>query len=484
MPLKLSIAQKLFASHLGLTIVVLLATLALARWSFDRGFNDYHNALQEERLNLLAEALIGAYRTDGNTWTKLTQARFNQLQRSNRPEPRRPRATHSKKNDSKYSRKRRRRIPSTALHDADGQFIVGDQLNETDNELWSRVDVVVDGNTIGILYSDPKRRFETPPETRFRHQQWVSSAQTAIAMLLLAVAVSFLLTRQMNRPLSRVMHSIKQLSSGNYGGRLIDDTHRAPGCDELRQIMQDLDRLSATLEENSKSRRRWLADTAHELRTPLTVLVGDVAAMRDGIRPFNDSQLESLERSSKRLHMLVEDLHQLAVSDVGGLRYSFEPVDLRAITDKAAQSYRSWLPSPIAIDVAGLDALTLQADPNRLAQLLDNLLANSLSYTDSPGRVLVTLAREDGNAIVTIDDTPPGVDGNAYDMIFDPLYRLESSRNRRSAGAGLGLAICRNIVRAHHGSITATPSPLGGLRIRVQLPLDLPQADSTERAKQ
>ncbi len=475
-----SIAKKLFSSHLGLTAVVLLATLALARWSFDRGFNDYRNALEEERLGVFAETLRDTYEADGNSWAQLSQTRFNDLQRDSR---RSSKDHKPKKKDGSPGKRRRKKTSPTALYDAKDRRVAGRDLDNIDPGDTSRVDIVLNGELIGRLYSTPKRHFLSPPETRFRHQQLVSSLITAAAMLLLAVAISYLLTRLFTRPLARITQSIRKLSSGNYSEKLIDHQSAVRGGDEIHNVMLDLDRLTATLEENRTARRRWLADTAHELRTPLTVLVGDVAALRDGVRPFDASQLDSLERSTARLHRLVEDLHQLAISDVGGLRYQFEATDLRELVEQAVNANRSTPQPRIETEIRGPEKLALHADPHRLAQLLDNLLANAHAYTDAPGRIVITLSRQHDNATVHIDDTAPGVDAGECEKIFDPLYRQELSRERRRAGAGLGLAICRNIVHAHHGSISATPSSLGGLQISVQLPLDLALDADTDRAQ-
>ena len=119
-------------------------------------------------------------------------------------------------------------------------------------------------------------------------------------------------------------------------------------------------------------------------------------------------------------------------------------------------------------DVVGL---TIAADVQRIDQLLQNLLQNSLAYTDAPGRVTVALSQTASAVIITIDDTLPGVEEVDCEQLFDPLFRREASRSRRTGGAGLGLAICRNIVTAHGGSIYASPSALGGLRIQVEIPL-------------
>jgi two-component system sensor histidine kinase BaeS len=113
----------------------------------------------------------------------------------------------------------------------------------------------------------------------------------------------------------------------------------------------------------------------------------------------------------------------------------------------------------------------VHADPDRLVQLVSNLVENALRYTDAPGRIEVACRREDGQAAIEVSDTAPGVPEALLPQLFERFFRAEGSRNRASGGAGLGLAICRNIVEAHGGTITAAPSALGGLSIVVRLPL-------------
>jgi two-component system sensor histidine kinase BaeS len=220
-----------------------------------------------------------------------------------------------------------------------------------------------------------------------------------------------------------------------------------------------------------------LADVSHELRTPLTVLAGEIEALKDGLREFDQTQLDSLDQEVQRLRYLVDDLYELSVSDVGGLRYQFVTVDLADCLQNALDGMRNRaaasgidlsLEKPEPGAVAGA---IISADVQRIDQLLHNLLENSLAYTDALGRVTVTLLRTAATAHITIDDTPPGVSESDCEQLFDPLFRQEASRSRRSGGAGLGLAICRNIVDAHGGSIRASPSELGGVSIHIEIPL-------------
>jgi two-component system sensor histidine kinase BaeS len=221
-------------------------------------------------------------------------------------------------------------------------------------------------------------------------------------------------------------------------------------------------------------RRRMMADVAHELRTPLAVVQGELAAVEDGIRSFGPETLASLQAETRALGKLVDDLYQLALSDLGALNYRRQDLDLRA------QVAEALLPLRERCAAAGLelddsrvrgDALPVHADPDRLAQLIANLVENALRYTDAPGRIEVSCGRSAEWALLEVRDTAPGVPADMLPRLFDRFFRVEGSRSRASGGAGLGLAICRNIVEAHDGTITAQPSPLGGLSITVSLPL-------------
>ena len=210
------------------------------------------------------------------------------------------------------------------------------------------------------------------------------------------------------------------------------------------------------------------------MRTPLALLRGELEAIADGVRTFDDAQLASLQAEVSRLTKLVDDLYHLSLADLGGLRYEFSEVALAALLALLCSEQRH------RFEDRGLHLTTelpsvclLEADPQRLGQLFLNLLENSRAYTDAPGEVHLSLLTEDDAVTVLVDDSAPGVSETARTQLFDPLFRTDTSRNRRAAGAGLGLAICRAVVEAHQGSIEAHKGPRGGLRSAVKLPRKL-----------
>jgi two-component system sensor histidine kinase BaeS len=242
--------------------------------------------------------------------------------------------------------------------------------------------------------------------------------------------------------------------------------------DELGRLAGDFNAMALTLEMNEKARRQWLADISHELRTPLAVLQGEIEALLDGIRTVTPETIRSLHAETLRLNRLVNDLYQLSLSDLGTLSYHKEDLDPAVVLRDSVDSFRSEFDRKsirLEADIPDRTDATVFADPERLSQLFANLLDNSLKYTDAGGMLVVRLRGGSNGVTVEFEDSAPGVPGEALGRLFDRLYRVEGSRARESGGAGLGLAICKNIVEAHAGTITAQASPRGGILIRIVL---------------
>jgi two-component system, OmpR family, sensor histidine kinase BaeS len=170
----------------------------------------------------------------------------------------------------------------------------------------------------------------------------------------------------------------------------------------------------------------------------------------------------------------VDDLYQLSLADSGGLIYQKDDLDLGILLQDAVRFFQPQFNAKainVSVKVPDGSNVFVHADQERLHQLISNLLKNSLAYTDSDGRLEVSLTTIDDNAIIEFQDTKPSVSEKDLDRLFERLYRAEGSRNRASGGSGLGLSISKTIVEAHEGTISAHHSPLGGLLIRITLPV-------------
>jgi two-component system sensor histidine kinase BaeS len=297
------------------------------------------------------------------------------------------------------------------------------------------------------------------------HFIWMAIIGISIA-LLCAIPLAYLLSTRVERLASH----IKKITGGNYQERL---PHR--GNDELSMLADHLNHLSTTLAHAESSRRRWVADISHELRTPIAVLQGDLEAIQDGIRPLDNTALARLQKQTQRLSTLVNDLYQLSLTEIGALQYRKEPYDLGTILTEALASLNETIQHSGLVLNTHLDkhALPILADSHRLQQLFSNLLVNSIKYTEAPGDISVSLKKCNQNAIVTIEDSAPSVSDEDLSKLTDYLYRGESSRNRDTGGAGLGLAICKNIAHAHDATLTLSKSKLGGLAVTLTIPLQV-----------
>jgi two-component system, OmpR family, sensor histidine kinase BaeS len=330
------------------------------------------------------------------------------------------------------------------------------------------VAVDVDGTRVGTLYLRPLPRLLGGLDQAFASAQWHDAQIAGGVALIVALLFAFALARWLLAPVRALASGMHALGGGDFAQRI-----EPASSDELGALARDFNHLAQTLEQHRDVRRRWGADIAHELRTPLAVLRGEISALQDGVRSATPAAFDSLQAECARLSSLIEDLYQLALADAGALEYRFETLDLGAVAREAVELQRRvCADAGLALEfVAPDEVLPMRGDARRLAQLFDNLLSNARRYTDAPGRIRLGIAHGSTKLRLTVDDSAPGVPDAALPRLFDRLYRVEESRSRSAGGAGLGLAICRAIVEAHDGRVTAAPSPLGGLQIAVELPL-------------
>ncbi|WP_284614367.1 ATP-binding protein [Aquabacterium humicola] len=355
-----------------------------------------------------------------------------------------------------------------ALFDLEGRRLAGHALPETGAALVERP-VQLDGRTVAIARMRAPQRAPEASEQKFLRHQYAGITGVALGLTLLAVAVGWWLSRQWVRPLLAVQAATARIARGELDVRLPRTRD-----DEFGDVVHNVNLMAESLQRIEGARRRWIADLSHELRTPLAVLRGEIEAQIDGVRAWTPQAAQSLREEVLRLGTLVDDLHLLAMADLNALPCRFDAADAAALCRDAVQRFAARASAQrMTLTLNAGDApLPVRWDAGRIGQLLGNLLQNSLRYTDAPGRIELALQRSGERVRITLDDSAPGVPAAELPRLFEPLYRAGRARDRESGGSGLGLAICAAIVQAHQGRIEALPSPLGGLRITVELPLD------------
>jgi two-component system sensor histidine kinase BaeS len=486
----ISIRYKLFATLLSAVVIVVVGMFFLVHWSFDRGFLNYVNTVEAKRLDSLAIHLQDAYaeqedwlflRGNPRLWRRFLAAstpegpqQFDPLE-DVIPREARGRRHQGMGGEMRQGRKIPRDIREGMKHlfefrvilmDADKKVVTGSRRFPAD---LKTIPLQLDSATIGYLGHIPQKNLLSQHQLNFARQQKRSFALISLLIAALAALLAFPVAGRLVRRMNALASGTHSLAAGKYDTRL-----EVGPADELGQLTQDFNSLALTLEKNEQVRRQWVADISHELRTPLAVLRGEIEALQDGVRQPTPEAILSLHSEVMRLGRLVDDLFQLSLSDIGALTYRKEAVDVTAILNQAAKSFEAEFTKKnikLIVDIPAEREISLFGDPERLQQLFDNLFTNSLKYTDPGGSLHIDAQSAAGYVEILFQDSSPSVPSADIDKLFDRLYRVESSRNRATGGAGLGLAICRNIVEAHGGAITAEPSPLGGVLIRIKLPL-------------
>lgn len=359
----------------------------------------------------------------------------------------------------------RRIPPDLVLLDDQQQPIFGPPIPPTQLHLFP---VRVDDAPVGWLGLPNSPEFREDRAQHFEQRQRRLLGTVALFALALATVGGIWISRRLVRPIEAVANLAEQLQQGNYQARL--DTERK---DELGSLINAMNSLSHTLASSQDSRQRWLADMAHELRTPMTVLRGEIEAVQDGVRAFNVDTVSRLHQEILHISHLLDDLHDLSLADVGALRYQMTPVDVGTLLQNSCNASQITQSLQLRCEIPEQPCVLL-GDATRLRQLFDNLLSNAHKYTDAGGQVRVVLSASAEAVHIRIEDSAPGVSDEQLPHLFEYLYRTEQSRNRQTGGAGLGLAICERIVNAHQGSIGASHSALGGLRIDIVLGIQRP----------
>ena len=293
------------------------------------------------------------------------------------------------------------------------------------------------------------------------------SVWAAAAAFALAGGAGWWISWRITRSLSHLRTAAGQLD-------LRDLSRRVPveGTDEIADVARSFNVMCDRLEVEEKARRQLLADVAHELRHPLAVMKGRLDLMQDGKVEVDQEALLPLQDEVIRLTRLVGDLRDLSLAEVGGLSLHLASVDVNALLETLLTNME---PVAAAKEVAltagvepGLPAI--QADPDRIRQVLVNLLANALQYTPQGGQVQVTAVPLGGQVVICVRDTGPGIPPEELPRIFDRFYRADKSRSRGTGGSGLGLAIVRSIVELHKGSIRVESKTGEGACFTVTLP--------------
>lgn len=296
-----------------------------------------------------------------------------------------------------------------------------------------------------------------------------SSLRSTLFVLVVALGAGGFLAYRLVQPVQHITAAMRRYGLGERTARI-----SVRGNDELSEMGQVFNDVAGELAAKEERERQMVADIAHELRTPLTILKGDLESMSDGLLDASRENLQRLVGEVDVLSRLVQDLRTLSLCDAGQLTLHKRTVRLDELVQKVVEGFRTRADASGIVLSAKLESITAEADPERIKQVLFNLLDNALRHTPQTGRIEMALRLSQTKAMVEVNDTGPGIAPQHLPHLFERFYRAEAARGREGGGSGLGLAIVKALIEAHGGNVGAENRAQGGARFWIGLPIGKP----------
>ncbi len=361
-----------------------------------------------------------------------------------------------------------------ALADQNGRVIIpapGYQLGTQISPpvLADGIPLDINGQFVGTVITTGN-----PPELDPREQSFLDRTNrvlifTAAGAATAALILGVILARSLTNPLHELTVAIRAMGQGNLGHQV-----DVRAQDEIGELAQTFNQMSAELAHLNEQRKQMTADIAHDLRTPLTVLGGYLEAMQEGVLAPTPTRLETMHTEIKGLIHLVEALRTLSLADAGQLHLNCQFVQAQYLLDRVASAFfQQAREKEIQIQVqVSPDMAQLHIDPERFHQALSNLVANALRHTPSGGMITLSAAPHNGRVLLRVADTGAGISAELLPHVFDRFFRGDRARTQQGGETGLGLAIVKSIVEAHHGQVSVmSAGPNRGTTFEISLPV-------------
>jgi two-component system sensor histidine kinase BaeS len=276
----------------------------------------------------------------------------------------------------------------------------------------------------------------------------------------LTVLLSIIFSKRLTNPVEELTRAVTGVSKGDFTSRV-----GTSGSDEISRLSEAFNRMAHALELQESLRKKMTSNIAHELRTPVSAIRGELEGMMDGLIPVDQEHIQSLHAEIGRFKTIIEGLEELSSAEASSLSLEKKEIGLRQFLMNINTRYGNMFTEKgVNLDLECDERIVLQADPDRLSQIMINLLNNALKATDVGGRVVVKARESDGNIIIEISDTGHGIRSGDLPFIFERFFKADKG------GLGLGLAIARELVLAHGGSIAAKSEHGKGATFTVNLP--------------
>ena len=353
-------------------------------------------------------------------------------------------------------------------------ILVNNQMNNHFSQYLTNMSHMMGNaqNGMGMGMSGMHGSMHGPAESTYISAVHQSLLWVGLGMIGVSVIVSYFVVREIMRPLSTLTGAGQNIRTGNYGQTVSVERH-----DEVGVLTESFNKMSEELARNDKMRRQLFANIAHELRTPLAILQGNLEGMIDDIIPTDKKILLSMADETVRMGRLIQDLRDLSLAEIDELTLHKEPADINTMLERAVSMLQPLCEEKSLTVRQNLsrDLPSLVIDVDRINQVIYNLLNNAIRYIDKGCTITVSTMKVavEGKtyAQVQVADTGKGIAPEDLNHIFQYFYRSEQSRNRKSGGSGIGLALAQQFIRSHGGNIWADSTVGKGTTFTFILPL-------------
>jgi len=282
----------------------------------------------------------------------------------------------------------------------------------------------------------------------------------------LALIIGTIMAKRLTKPIAKIIKATEMISKGYYHDLIKESSNTI----EIEQLTNSVNQLALNLDQQEILRKRLTADVAHELRTPIATLQSHMEAMIDGVWEPNTNRLESCHEEIVRIGRLVGDLEKLAKYESENLKLNIEQFDLSAVITSILNNFQNdFLSKSIHVTFTS-HQIMIEADQDKIRQVIVNLLSNAIKYTQDSGEVEITLKEDKDELTLIVKDNGIGIPKKDIPVIFERFYRTDQSRNRLTGGSGIGLAIVKAIVDAHKGNIIVDSELNIGTTVEIRIP--------------
>jgi len=446
--MKISLRTKLILAFLAVTVILFGLISLFANVLLDKQFKEYVIGQQEKENQAVVTVLGNGYKDWGNAWdpTAIDIIGTNALERGLM-------LRIEDKDDTV--------LWDAMVHNRGRCASILRNMSQTMKSHYKQFKggyaekeypVTVDGNVVGtavVGYYGPYHYTES--DIHFISTLNRLLQISAVIAMLLALGLGILIARQLSTPIKRVTVAARQIADGNLKERVVEKSTTT----EIVELTDTVNSMADSLEKQEALRKRLTADVAHELRTPLATLQSHIEAILDGVWEMDAERLNLCHEETVRLAKIVQSLEELTRYDQENTKLNKTTINLNGLVEKVAKTFEAeFLRKGVDLSLELPAKLsTLAVDEDKMTQALINLVSNSLKFTPQGGTVTMSVADEGKEYCITVADTGVGISEEDMPYIFERFFRADLSRNKKTGGSGIGLAIVKSIVEAHGGRV-------------------------------